>query len=132
MMGALVCPDQVSYGQICYGRFLAVALFATALCAPPLDASAQKAQVRENAETLKRTQQELQKAREEKRSLSEQREVLAKELQDLLLEEAGVASLAGTAFGAEGEGYLRFSYANSVENIERAFDRIRECFAKLS
>jgi aspartate/methionine/tyrosine aminotransferase len=56
----------------------------------------------------------------------------AKELQDLLLEEAGVASLAGTAFGAEGEGYLRFSYANSVENIERAFDRIRDTFAKLS
>jgi aspartate/methionine/tyrosine aminotransferase len=56
----------------------------------------------------------------------------AKELQDMLLEDAGVASLAGTAFGAEGEGYLRFSYANSPENIERAFDRIRECFAKLS
>jgi aspartate/methionine/tyrosine aminotransferase len=56
----------------------------------------------------------------------------AKRLQDMLLEEAGVASLAGTAFGAEGEGYLRFSYANSPENIERAFDRIRECFAKLS
>jgi len=56
----------------------------------------------------------------------------AKELQDMLLHEAGVASLAGTAFGAEGEGYLRFSYANSVENIERAFDRIRDCFSKLA
>ncbi|MCH2101399.1 MAG: pyridoxal phosphate-dependent aminotransferase [Planctomycetes bacterium] len=55
----------------------------------------------------------------------------AKELQDILLEEAGVASLAGTAFGAEGEGYLRFSYANSVENIERAFDRIRDTFSEL-
>jgi len=39
------------------------------------------------------------------------------ELAKLLLDEAGVACLSGTAFGAAGEGYLRFSYANSVENI---------------
>lgn len=48
----------------------------------------------------------------------------SKELSDALLEEAGVAALSGTAFGAFGEGYLRFSVANSVENIERALDRI--------
>ena len=48
----------------------------------------------------------------------------AKELQTRLLEEAGVACLAGTAFGAYGEGYLRFSYANSLENIHEALGRI--------
>jgi aspartate/methionine/tyrosine aminotransferase len=44
--------------------------------------------------------------------------------QDLMLNEAGVAALSGTAFGAFGEGYLRFSYANSIENIEEAMRRI--------
>lgn len=48
----------------------------------------------------------------------------AKKLADALLEEAGVACLAGTAFGAFGEGNLRFSIANSLENIEKALDRI--------
>ena len=48
----------------------------------------------------------------------------ARTLQGRLLEEAGVATVAGTSFGAYGEGYLRFSYANSVENIERALERI--------
>jgi len=48
----------------------------------------------------------------------------ARELQDLMLNDAGVAALSGTAFGAFGEGYLRFSYANSVENIEEAMRRI--------
>jgi aspartate aminotransferase len=42
------------------------------------------------------------------------------QLSDLLLEQAGVACLPGTAFGSYGEGYLRFSYANSVENIRLA------------
>lgn len=46
------------------------------------------------------------------------------EIADALLNDAGVASLSGTAFGREGEGYLRFSYANSVENIEEALTRI--------
>ena len=41
-----------------------------------------------------------------------------------LLEEAGVAVIAGTSFGAHGEGYVRFSYANSVENIRAALTRI--------
>src|SRR5262245_12963347 len=43
---------------------------------------------------------------------------------DYLLNEAGVATLAGTSFGACGEGYLRLSYANSVENLRKALDRI--------
>lgn len=50
----------------------------------------------------------------------------AKELQTELLEEAGVAALAGTAFGENGEGFLRFSYATSVENIEKGLTRIRD------
>jgi aspartate/methionine/tyrosine aminotransferase len=48
----------------------------------------------------------------------------ARKLQDDLLNEVGVALVAGTSFGDQGEGYIRFSYANSVENIERAIDRI--------
>lgn len=48
----------------------------------------------------------------------------SKKLADLLLEEGGVACLSGTAFGANGEGYLRFSYANSRENIAEALDRV--------
>ena len=44
--------------------------------------------------------------------------------QQRLLEETGVATIAGTSFGAHGEGYVRFSYANSVDNIEQALDRI--------
>jgi len=50
----------------------------------------------------------------------------AKALQDQLLEEAGVAIIAGTSFGAHGEGYVRFSYANSTENIREAIRRVRE------
>jgi aspartate/methionine/tyrosine aminotransferase len=45
-------------------------------------------------------------------------------LADLLLEEAGVACLSGAGFGRHGEGHLRFSYANSQENISRAIDRM--------
>src|SRR5213592_3484884 len=48
----------------------------------------------------------------------------SKRLADALLEDAGVAALSGTAFGDFGEGYLRFSVANSIENIEKALDRI--------
>jgi aspartate/methionine/tyrosine aminotransferase len=50
----------------------------------------------------------------------------AGELADLLLNEAGVACLSGTAFGRHGEGHLRLSYANSRENISRALDRMHE------
>jgi len=49
----------------------------------------------------------------------------ARALADRLLDEAGVACLSGTAFGEFGEGHLRFSYANSLENIEEALRRIR-------
>jgi aspartate aminotransferase len=48
----------------------------------------------------------------------------SKKLADALLDDAGVAGLSGTAFGEYGEGYLRFSVANSIENIEKALDRI--------
>src|SRR5918911_2224097 len=50
----------------------------------------------------------------------------SRELADLLLEQAGVASLSGTAFGSFGEGYLRLSYANSLENIDTALGRMRD------
>jgi aspartate/methionine/tyrosine aminotransferase len=49
----------------------------------------------------------------------------AREAQDRFLNDAGVATVAGTSFGRWGEGYLRFSYANSLENIEAAIGRIR-------
>ncbi len=48
----------------------------------------------------------------------------SKKLADTLLEEAGVACLSGTAFGDYGEGYLRFSVANSLDNLNKALDRI--------
>ena len=48
----------------------------------------------------------------------------AAQAQDVFLDKAGVASVAGTSFGSWGEGYVRFSYANSTENIERAIERI--------
>ena len=48
----------------------------------------------------------------------------SKKLADALLDDAGVAALSGTAFGEFGEGYLRFSVANSIENIEKALDRV--------
>jgi aspartate/methionine/tyrosine aminotransferase len=48
----------------------------------------------------------------------------SKKLADALLEQAGVAALSGTAFGAFGEGYLRFSIANSMENLNLALDRV--------
>src|SRR2546428_712753 len=48
------------------------------------------------------------------------------EVADRLLEEAGVATLAGTCFGAAGEGYLRLSYANSLANLNKAVSRIAD------
>jgi len=48
----------------------------------------------------------------------------SKQLADALLEQAGVAALSGTAFGEFGEGYLRFSIANSLENLKKALDRV--------
>lgn len=55
----------------------------------------------------------------------------AKELQEKILFEGGVSCLAGTAFGAEGEGFLRFSYANSTANIERGLQRVRKVIESL-
>jgi aspartate/methionine/tyrosine aminotransferase len=54
----------------------------------------------------------------------------SKKLADALLDDAGVAALSGTAFGAFGEGYLRFSVANSIENIEKALDRVNDWVKK--
>ena len=50
----------------------------------------------------------------------------SKKLADALLDDAGVAALSGTAFGDFGEGYLRFSVANSIENIREALDRVSD------
>ncbi|HUA20531.1 MAG TPA: pyridoxal phosphate-dependent aminotransferase [Bryobacteraceae bacterium] len=50
----------------------------------------------------------------------------SKDLADALLQEAGVACLSGTAFGAYGDGYLRFSIANSYDKLMAAVERIRE------
>ena len=54
----------------------------------------------------------------------------AKALADRLLDEAGVACLSGTAFGEWGEGHLRFSYANSLDNIQEALRRIKGWIVK--
>src|SRR6201993_4993809 len=50
----------------------------------------------------------------------------SKPLANALLEEAGVACLSGTAFGDFGEGYLRFSVANSLENLNQALDQVND------
>jgi aspartate/methionine/tyrosine aminotransferase len=55
----------------------------------------------------------------------------ASEMADFLLQKGGVACLAGSDFGAYGEGYLRFSYANSLENLNKALERIADCVAQL-
>jgi aspartate/methionine/tyrosine aminotransferase len=54
----------------------------------------------------------------------------SKLLADALLEEAGVACLSGTSFGEFGEGYLRFSIANSMENLQRALERVEQWISK--
>lgn len=53
----------------------------------------------------------------------------SREAADLLLYEAGVAVLSGTSFGANGEGYLRLSYANSYENLQLALERVKRVLA---
>ncbi|MCO5223603.1 MAG: pyridoxal phosphate-dependent aminotransferase [Thermomicrobiales bacterium] len=55
----------------------------------------------------------------------------SKEFADKLLQDYGVAALSGTAFGEYGEGYLRLSYANSEENLQKALDRIRQMVTDL-
>ncbi len=52
--------------------------------------------------------------------------VTAKDMETFLLDELHVAAIAGTSFGAYGEGFIRFSYANSVDNIRTALARIRD------
>ena len=52
------------------------------------------------------------------------------QLADRLLDQAGVATLAGTGFGPQGEGFLRISYVNSIENIQKALERIAENLAQ--
>lgn len=52
----------------------------------------------------------------------------ARQVQDKLLSEAHVATVAGTSFGHLGENYVRFSYANSVENIRTALERVRKIY----
>lgn len=53
----------------------------------------------------------------------------ARELQNAMLEKAGVATVAGTSFGIHGEGYVRFSYANSADNIRKAIQRVGDLLA---
>lgn len=57
--------------------------------------------------------------------------ISSQKLEHHLLNEAGVAVLSGTAFGKYGEGYLRFSYANSIENINTGLERIRKALKSL-
>lgn len=54
----------------------------------------------------------------------------SRKLADLLLQEAGIASLDGSSFGKNGEGFLRFSYANSLENLREAVRRLKELSAR--
>lgn len=56
----------------------------------------------------------------------------SKEMADFLLQEGGVACLAGADFGVYGEGYIRFSYANSLANLQRALERIADSVKKLT
>jgi aspartate/methionine/tyrosine aminotransferase len=55
----------------------------------------------------------------------------SKKFADHMLQKAGVAVLSGTSFGAYGEGYIRLSFANSVENIQKALKRIEETVKEL-
>ena len=55
----------------------------------------------------------------------------SQKMEDFLMQEAGVAALTGTSFGEFGEGYIRFSYANSVENIQKALDKVEQAVKKL-
>jgi len=55
----------------------------------------------------------------------------SRELETFLLSEAGVATLSGTSFGSFGQGYLRLSYANSIDNIREALRRIQAAVARL-
>jgi aspartate/methionine/tyrosine aminotransferase len=58
--------------------------------------------------------------------------ISSRDFQEGALNEAGVASLAGTAFGEYGDGYIRLSYANSQENIKEALERLADFVEKRS
>jgi aspartate aminotransferase len=58
-------------------------------------------------------------------------EMKSMELCEYLLREAGVAVVPGSEFGPYGEGYVRFSYATSMDNIKKAMERIEEAIARL-
>ncbi|MFW6144046.1 MAG: aminotransferase class I/II-fold pyridoxal phosphate-dependent enzyme, partial [Candidatus Natronoplasma sp.] len=55
----------------------------------------------------------------------------SEELADYILEEAGVCLLPGTAFGSQGEGYLRLSYATSLDEIEKGIERLKEAMSQV-
>jgi len=55
----------------------------------------------------------------------------SREMADYLLNKAGVATLGGSSFGKYGEGYLRISYANSLDNIKKAVECIEKALSKL-
>jgi aspartate/methionine/tyrosine aminotransferase len=57
--------------------------------------------------------------------------ISSNELENYLLHESGVAVLSGSAFGSHGDGYLRLSYANSIENIDRALSRIHKALERI-
>lgn len=57
--------------------------------------------------------------------------IRSSDMADRLLYEAGVAVLSGTSFGSFGEGYIRISYANSIENINKALEHLATFFDKL-
>ena len=57
--------------------------------------------------------------------------ISCQDLSDYLLEDAGVAVLPGTAFGKHGDGYLRLSYANSLENIQEALARMDSAISRI-
>ena len=55
----------------------------------------------------------------------------AKKLADYIMNEGGVAALAGTSFGKFGEGYIRLSYANSIENIKKGLSLMEKALQKI-
>jgi aspartate aminotransferase len=57
--------------------------------------------------------------------------MMDKEFANYLMEDAGVAVLAGSSFGKYGQGFIRISYANSIENIEKALNNIEAAVSKI-
>lgn len=57
--------------------------------------------------------------------------ITSDEFENFLLDRAGIAALAGTSFGSYGEGYLRFAYCNSIENINKAVTKIKNAVKEI-